>query len=165
MSARAASEFRLNGWHVLAGVLGFFGAVVAVDTVMAVQAYKTFPGEVSATPYEDGLDFNRTLAREQQERSLGWRAKVQTSIGEAGRVQLVLTIVDAQGAPVRGLRLTGQLSRPATEQGRRQAGFVETRAGVYQASAAAAPGAWDLQVSGKDAEGRSFEAQRRLLWR
>lgn len=80
----AARPFQIKGAHVLASLLAFFGAVIAVDVGMAVQAYRTFPGEVSATPYEDGLQFNRTLARRNEERSLGWRAKVNATVLGAG---------------------------------------------------------------------------------
>ena len=55
MSAPAAREFRLNGWHVLAMLVAFFGVVIAVNVGFAVQAYSTFPGEVTARPYEEGL--------------------------------------------------------------------------------------------------------------
>ncbi len=52
----AASE--LNGWHVLAGFVVFFGVTIAVDTVMIVDAYRTYPGEAAASPYEEGLAFD-----------------------------------------------------------------------------------------------------------
>jgi nitrogen fixation protein FixH len=171
MSARAGKPFELNGWHVLAGLVGFFGAVIAIDTGMAVQAYRTFPGEVSATPFEDGVTFNRTLAERAQERALGWRAKVQATVLGAGdqfrsgRVQLRVLINDAAGQPVRGLKLDGRLERPATEAGKLERRFTETRPGVYEATAPDTPGAWDLTLTGQDAAGRGFEAESRLLWR
>jgi nitrogen fixation protein FixH len=164
--AKAGREFQLNGWHVLATLIAFFAAVIAVDTVMAVKAYATYPGEVSATPYEDGLTFNRSLAQRDQERRLGWRAKIQTTLlPDVGRTQLRVTIADAAGAPVKGLNLKGELERPATEAGRLALSFTETRAGIYDASAPDTPGAWDLTLKGTDGAGRGFDAQRRMMWR
>ena len=171
MTARAGRAFELKGWHVLAIVVGFFAAVIAVDVGMAIQAYATFPGEVSATPYEDGLRFNSTLAERSAERSLGWRASIRATVmgaGESinsGRTQLLVTLADRNGRPVRGLDLLGRLERPATETGRRSLRFVEIRAGVYQAFAPDSPGAWDLALSGADRAGHPFEAQSRMLWR
>ena len=169
MSARAAATFELKGWHVLVGLIGFFGAVIAVDVGMAVQAYRTFPGEVSATPFEDGLQFNRTLAERAQERALGWRASVRATPlngeGGSGRALLQIAIADRAGAPVRGLKLAGRLERPATEAGRVRLAFTETRPGVYQAVAPETPGAWDLTLSGADPAGRAFDAESRLQWR
>jgi nitrogen fixation protein FixH len=164
-AAQDSGGFRLNGWHVLAGMAGFFGLVIAVDVGMAVVAYRSYPGEVTARPYEEGLAFNRTLAARAEERALGWRAKLEAvSIG-SGQIRLRADIRDAAGAPVRGLRLAGVLERPATEAGRLQRGFTETRPGVYDATAPEVPGAWDLSLSGRDAQGRPFEAQGRLIWR
>lgn len=166
MSATAGpAGFRLNGWHVLAMFVGFFGLVIAVDVAMAVVAYRTYPGEVTEHPYEEGLSFNRTLAARAEERALGWKARLEaTSIG-SGQIRLRADIRDASGRPVRGLKLAGVLERPATETGRLQRAFTETRAGVYDATAPEVPGAWDLTLSGKDSEGRPFDAQGRLVWR
>jgi nitrogen fixation protein FixH len=171
VSVSTAGSFELKGWHVLLGMLGFFGAVIAVDVGMAVQAYKTFPGEVSATPYEDGLQFNRTLAARAEERALGWRAKIRATVLGAGgnlapgRAQIEITVQDPSGGPIKGLRLSGQLERPATEAGRVALAFTETRPGIYQAIAPETPGAWDLSISGVDAAGRTFDAESQLQWR
>ena len=171
MTTRAVQPFELRGWHVLVIVVAFFAAVVAVDVGMAVQAYRTFPGEVTAKPYEEGLAFNTALARRAEERSLGWRAAIQTTVAGAGsalrsgRVQLRLAITDRAGQPVQGLRLTGRLERPATESGSLSLALTETHPGIYESTAPDTPGAWDLSVSGHDASGRAFEAQRRLIWR
>ncbi|PMV14213.1 hypothetical protein C1Y27_31605, partial [Pseudomonas sp. GW704-F2] len=63
MSETNASErksWEFTGRHMLVVTLGFF-VVVGVLTVMAVIAYRTFPGEVSEHPYEDGLAWNGHL--------------------------------------------------------------------------------------------------------
>lgn len=171
MTERTGKPFELTGWHVLLSLVGFFGIVIAVNTAFAVQAYTTFPGEVSATPFEDGIAFNRTLATRAQERALGWNARIEATVLGAGdqfrsgRVQLRVRIADKAGQPVRGLKLTGSLERPATESGKLEPQFTETGPGVYEATAPDTPGAWDLTLVGADAQGRAFEAQSRLLWR
>ncbi len=171
MSARAARVPELKGWHVLLMLLAFFGAVIAVDVGMAIKAYATFPGEVSATPFEDGLRFNGALARRDEERSLGWRARVQATVlgagntNNSGRVLIRITVDDRAGRPVQGLKLAARLERPATETGRLRPRFTETRAGVYEATAPDTPGAWDLTLTGADRTGRAFDAESRLVWR
>ncbi len=171
MSAGTHKPFELKGVHVLLAVAGFFAAVAAVDVGMAIQAYSTFPGEVSATPFEDGLKFNSTLAERAAERSLGWRASVKATVLGAGgtinsgRTQILVTIADKAGRAVRGLDLSGRLERPATETGRRQLRFVEIKPGVYQAFAPDSPGAWDLALTGADGSGHPFEAESRMAWR
>ena len=158
-SAGTKSGFRVTGWHVLAGVCAFFAVVIGVDSVFTVLALRTFPGQVSVTPYEDGLLYNRRIAQAQAQAALGWRA---AATAEPGVV--VLVVQDAQGQPLRGLAVTGRLERPATEAGRRQPKFVEAAPGRYEGTTGAIDGAWDLTAEAVDAQGRRFVAERRLTW-
>lgn len=149
----------LTGWHVLAMVVGFFTIVIAVDVLFAVQAYRTFPGEVSVTPYEDGIAYNRTLAQMAAQEKYGWRAAAGATKGG-----IVVEFRDSKGGPVRGLTFSTKLERPATEAGRLHPVFHETAAGRYQADLPGVKGAWDLTLAATDASGRRFEAERRLTW-
>ena len=68
MTARAVKKpFRITGWHVLVSVVAFFGVVIAVDSLFLVLAYRSHPGQVSVTPYEDGLAYNRAVAQRRAE--------------------------------------------------------------------------------------------------
>lgn len=157
MTAKATETgFRIKGWHVFAAVTAFFGVVIAVDAVFLVAAYRSFPGQVSVTPYEDGLAFNRDVARRRAQAALGWNA---TAGHGPGGVEVNVT--DAAGAPVEGLRLTGLLRRPATESGEVQLRFSEAAPGRYLADARPGEGAWDLRVAAAD---HPFSAERRLTW-
>lgn len=151
--------FRITGWHVLAAVTGFFAVVIAADVSFAVMAYRTFPGEVSVTPYEDGLVYNRKIAQLAAQEKLGWRA---TAAAEAGAV--VLTFRDRGGDPLSGLTVTAKLERPATESGRLTPRFRETAPGRYEADIGRERGAWDLTADARDREGHLFTAERRLMW-
>jgi nitrogen fixation protein FixH len=151
--------FRITGWHVLALVVGFFATVIAVDVTFAVLAVKTFPGEVSVTPYEDGLLYNKKLAQMAAQEKLGWRAAAGA---EPGRV--ILEMRDRDGAPVRGLAVSGKLERPATETGRKLLVFREIGPGLYAATPGALAGTWDLTAEAADRAGHRFEAERRLTW-
>jgi nitrogen fixation protein FixH len=152
--------FRIKGWHVLAAVTGFFVLVIGVDGYFASLAFRTFPGEVSNTPYEDGLAYNRRLAQLAQQSRLGWRAAAAVAPDGSVLVQMR----DRRGAPVSGLRGGAKLERPATEMGRIQLEFVEQAPGDYGARAGRLTGTWDLSAVLQDAEGRRFEAERRLTW-
>lgn len=156
----AVAGFRIKGWHVLAGVTAFFAVIIAVDALFTVLAVRTFPGQVSVSPYEDGLLYNKRIAQEKAQAALGWRAG---AAAEPGLV--VLTVRDAQGRPIRGLAVTGRLERPATEAGRREPRFAETSPGRYEAAVGAINGAWDLTAEAADDKGRRFVAERRLTWR
>lgn len=157
-SIKAPSEKgRITGWHVLIGVVLFFGIVIGVDTIFMVQAYRTFSGEVASNPYEAGLAFNRTLAQRQREAALGWSASVATLDGKS----VVVKVADREGKPLDGLSLTGVLERPATETGRQTLNFRSLGEGRYAASARL-DGAWDLRAVARNASDM-FEVETRLV--
>lgn len=151
--------FRVKGWHVGAGVCAFFAVVIGVDTTFTVLALRSHPGEVSVTPYEDGLLYNRHIEQMEAQARLGWRA---VAFAEPGRV--VLEFRDAEGAAVRGLVLTATLKRPATEAGRQAPRFHETAPGRHEAAVGEITGAWDLAAEARDAQGALFATERRLTW-
>lgn len=158
--AAAPRGFRVTGWHVLAGVVGFFAVVIGVDAVFTVLALRTFPGQVSVTPYEDGLLYNRKIAQIEAQAALGWRAAAEAAPGV-----VVLHVQDKDGRPVEALAVQGKLERPATESGRRSVRFIEAAPGRYEATTGAIDGAWDLTAEARDPKGRLFTAERRLRWR
>lgn len=152
--------FEVRGWHVLAGVSAFFAVVIAVDASFTVLAVRTFPGQVSVTPYEDGLLYNRHIAQLEAQARLGWRAAAGAEPG-----QVVLTFLDQKDRPLSGLTITGRLERPATEAGRIPLTFAQIGPGRYAAPAGRIDGTWDLTAEAHGATGGAFVAERRLTWR
>jgi nitrogen fixation protein FixH len=150
--------FTVKGWHVAAGVVAFFAVVIGVDAAFLTLAYRTHPGQVAPRPYEAGLIYNTELERLRVQEALGWRAAIEA------RPDVVMVLLrDRDGQPLRGLKVTATLLRPATEQGRSVLILTETAPGQYLGSRAGLSGAWDARV---DAEGggHSFVAGRRLTW-
>ncbi|MGA0604073.1 FixH family protein [Caulobacter sp. KR2-114] len=155
----ARPGFRINGWHVLAALVLFFAADIAINTLFIVRAYKTFPGEVSVTPYEDGLLYDAALKQKTAQDALGWRLTAGALDGE----RITVTAADAKGAAIGGLTVSGLLQRPATETGKRTVAFREVSPGTYEARAGDLGGAWDLNLTATDAKGHKFLAERRLV--
>ncbi|NEX92513.1 FixH family protein [Caulobacter sp. 17J65-9] len=153
-------EFKLTGWHVLGCLVLFFGAVIGVDTVFTVMAVRSHPGETSATAYEDGLAYNRTLEQHAAQAALGWTATAAAV--EPGVV--TVRVRDADGRPLTALKLTGTLRRPATDAGSHEVVFQRDGDGGYRGEAPKVKGAWDLTFVARDAHGHVFQAERRLLW-
>lgn len=153
-----ASPFTIKGWHVGLGVTLFFALVISVDAAFTVLAYRTYPGAVSVTPYEDGLTYNRKLAAQRAQAALGWEVAAE---GRPG--QVVILARSAQGGPISGLTVEAQLQRPATEAGRQTLRLTETEPGTYTVSGSFS-GAWDLTANLRDTKGHRFEAERRLTW-
>ena len=157
-SPPAPGEWRLTGWHVLGVVVGFFAIVISLNVWFVTLAYRTFPGQVSRTPYEDGVAYNRRLDRQDAQDRLGWSA---FAAADADRARVELR--DAAGAPLHGLTLSGRLERPATEAGRIDLRFSETAPGRYEAPATGLSGTWDLSFAARG-DGGTFEGARRLTW-
>ena len=151
--------FRIKGWHVLTGMIAFFGIVTAVNTVMITQAYRTFPGQVSVTPYEDGLLYDKHITQQRTQERLGWRAAAAAAPGI-----VVLEFANRENKPVTGLAVTAKLERPATESGRITPKFRETAPGRYEAPVGGITGAWDVSAEARDRSGAVFVAERRLTW-
>lgn len=160
-AAKATSRppFTIKGWHVAAGVVGFFAVVIGVDAVFLTLAYRTHPGQVEARPYETGLIYNTELERLRAQEALGWRAAVETR-----PEGLSVLLQDRDGAPLSGLTVKATLQRPATEQGRSVVILTETAPGRYLGDHSGLTGAWDTEIEATGAAGESFRAERRLTW-
>lgn len=158
-AAARKPPFVIKGRHVLAGLILFFGIIIATDALFMVLAYRTFSGQVASNPYEAGLAYNRTLEERARQQALGWSATL-TDAGD----HLTVSLTDRDGQPVSGLTVTATLERPATEAGRETLVLKPTGDGTY-----AAPfrltGAWDVTILAEGAEGRRFNAERRLVRR
>lgn len=142
----ASARFELKGWHVLAAMLGFFSIVIGMNAVFITMAVKTFPGEVAAKSYVQGLRYNETLEDRARQAALGWTAQaalIETAHGPAFSLELK----DRDGRPLEGLALSGGLRRPATDEQDVTLAFERLGEGRYVAAAPGLPaGAWRLAV-------------------
>lgn len=154
----ARPPFSVKGWHVAAGVVAFFALVVGVDAGFLVMAYRTHPGQVAARPYESGLIYNAELQRLRAQDALGWRAGVEARVNG-----LEVLMLDRDGQPLPGLKISVTLQRPATEQGRAEVALKERAPGQYSADKPLS-GAWDVRIEAVDGANRRFIAERRLTW-
>ena len=143
--AENSKQWTIKGWHVLAGMLVFFGTIFAVNGVFLVAALETHTGLVSAQPYRKGLDYNRRIAAQDEQHRLGWQHRLELD-GKAGLVRLTLTDRHEQAVP--GLRLTGFIGRPSTAQHDRRITMAEAPStGVYEAQLDGLPaGNWLIQI-------------------
>ena len=160
----AARPFRLGGFHVLAGMLAFFIAVIAVNVAFAVIAVRSFPGEDVRRSYLQGLNYNDTLAARRAQAALGWVARAALVQHEnAAAVEIVLS--DASGAAISAATLTGEMRRPATAQFDRTLQFERVGDGRYRAFVGAIePGVWRLRAHAAEHETTVLDLEAELLW-
>ncbi len=142
----------LPHWVPMLFVAGFL-VVIGVNATLIFFAQHTFSGLDTASPYERGLAYNKTLAAEAAQERLGWQYRSAIShAGEAGRI-LAIDMKDRDGRPLDGLALEAYLIRPSNQ------GFDVTIAplpaggGRYVATfTRPAPGQWELRVVARDGD-------------
>ena len=153
----------LKGRHVLIVFIGFFLIVFAVNGLMVYQALSTFGGIDTDDAYRKGLTYNDRIAAAATQTRLGWHD--HTDYVADGR-RLRVTLTDASGAAVSGLKLSARMQRPATNLFDRELSLDQTGPDIYEADVSQLePGAWtvDLQAS-RGGEGAALYEARRRLW-
>jgi nitrogen fixation protein FixH len=128
-SSAGRHDGRIDGRHVLAGLLTFFACVFAVNGYFIVRAVSTQTGVVSQEPYRKGLAYNDRIAADARQTALGWReALTLTSDG-----RIVLKLADREDKPVPGMRINAHVGRPSTVSHDRTVALSETTDGQYTA--------------------------------
>lgn len=151
----------LNGWKVLAMIVGFFVLVLGVNGVMAYLAVKTFSGEVVAHPYERGLAYNRDIARAREQAARDWKVDVKLSRGAEG-VEILVTARDASGAAVSGADMSATFAAPADLSRDIRLRLEETAPGSYSGRAAIPAGQRDLVLSALRGGAEVFRSKNRV---
>lgn len=148
---------QLTGRNVLAMFGVGFGAVLSVNLVMVWLALDSWPGLVSNTAYQDGLNFNRVLEAGERQNELGWRISVEAP---GGVVELVVAQED--GSPVEGLSMAATAYRPAAEGNDRSLDLHEVAPGIYRANEALPlSGNWTIFVDAM-LENEPYHIERRV---
>lgn len=84
----------ITGRHATAGLVVFFGVVVAVNMTMAVFATRTFGGVVVQNSYVASQKYNGWLEAARKQQQLGW--SISPRLDEKRRVIVAANIDDAR---------------------------------------------------------------------
>ena len=165
MISAAKPAFELRGAHVLATLLAFFAAIIAVNVAFAMIAIQSFPGEDVRRSYLQGLRYNDTLAQRREQAALGWHASAALNASADGAL-LNLALTARDGRPIEGLSLHGDLQWPTDSRFDRAVVFAPVGAGRYAARLGdLPPGRWRLRARAEDAHGASLDFESELTWR
>jgi nitrogen fixation protein FixH len=143
----------ITGPKAFAMFASFFGVIIAVNLVLAVQAVRTFPGLEVANSYVASQSFDAERAAQAR---LGWT----TGASIEGGV-LALSIRGPEGAPVRGAEVTAELGR-ATTRTDDQRPTLAFDGAVWRAPVQVAPGRWHLRIAAVAADGTRFHQRLNL---
>lgn len=157
---------RIKGWHVLAGLIAFFGVVFAVNGVFLYHALSTHTGVIANEPYRKGLAYNERIADEARQLARGWQDELV--LAPAGD-RVTLKLVDSSGRPVPGLKIAGLVGRPSTTEHDVRLELGEQPGGLYAANIPAlGPGTWMVSLEASEltsTDERIVWRTRKRLWR
>ena len=137
----------IKGYHVLTGFVGAFGVIITMNVVMATQAVRTFPGLEVKNSYVASQNFNEDRTAQE---ALGWTVAARIEGSE-----LVLSITDADGAPVQPAVLGGTFGRATSVRDDQTPAFVFDGA-VHRAPIKGGAGNWNFRMVATAADGTAF---------
>lgn len=153
----------IRGVHVAIMMVAFFAVIIALDALFITFAIQSHPGEKVKNSYVLGLEYNRELARQAEQRALGWRL-------DAGLVDddatLLVRLTDATGEPLRGMAVAARMHVAGVRKDLEPVWLAERAPGEY---AMAAPMQGPAKIDAVIAVSRSrdgaaiFEATKTLV--
>lgn len=120
----------------------FFTIVIAVNILMATVALRSFGGTVVENSYVASQKFNGWLAQARAQKQLGWQDKI--ALDEARHVRL--TLADAKGVPLAGVRVTAMAQHPLGRTPDLSLTFHEPTPGLYASGRGLPHGRWQLRI-------------------
>ena len=139
--------------HMAMVFVGAFGVIIGVNLYMAYSAVRTFPGLEVSNSYVASQQFD--VRREAQE-ALGWTVSAKAVGG-----LVILSITDADGAPVRLAKLDATLGR-ATHVRDDMTPAFEFDGTAYVAPVELRRGNWNIRMEAISDNGTAF-TQRVIL--
>lgn len=160
------ATFRLNGKHVLAILAGFFLTVIIANSIFIAFAIRSFPGEQEKKSYLQGLAYNDRIAEREAQDMLGWTVRIADAALSGNRSAIELEFLSATSAPISGLKISGLLVRPASDDSDRNFDFTDVGGGRYQATIdGTSPGVWRFEATAMSESGEEFRLEKRLILR
>ena len=143
-----------TGKHAALVFGGAFSVIIAVNLALAYNAVSTFPGLEVKNSYVASQSFD--VRREAQLR-LGWSVRAEAREG-----QVILSITDAEGAPVEAADLQATLGRATHVKDDMVPDFAFNGT-AYVAPAELGPGNWNIRMVARADDGTEF-TQRVVLY-
>jgi nitrogen fixation protein FixH len=157
-AATAATARPFTGWHMLAILVAFFGAVMAVNAWMAYEAVNTWTGLEVENSYVASQEFNAKLKIAHERDALGWKGSLDYAGGS-----LVFSLKDGAGAPIPAKAVQVEVHRPIGMKGDRTLALSPRLDGAYTVPIALDPGVWIAAIKVAFAGKPDYEHHARLV--
>lgn len=125
----------ITGRMVLLCILSFFSVIFVINGALVYFAMDSWPGLTTESAYQQGRDYNQTLASADIQNALGWTSDLTFS-KKHDRHVLRAEFTDAGGAPLGGLQVRVTFLRPVGEESVVSAALPEISKGEYSSPVA-----------------------------
>ncbi|MBE7636668.1 hypothetical protein GUA87_07400 [Sneathiella sp. P13V-1] len=157
-------EKKLEGKHVFMILLAFFGVMFAVNGVFVYVALTSFSGVTEKDAYVKGLNYNRAIEENLEQRARNWLVLLDTeNLGQSSSI-LTLSAKDRNGEDLFFDDVTMVLKRPAQEDLDFEVTLTKEAEKFVATVEFPLPGQWDVIVL---ANGAGYDKPYRLekrLW-
>lgn len=146
-------------WAIVAAFL----VVIAVNGALIYFAQTSWTGAVTETPFEDGNDYNRIIARGDAEAATGWTFAIDAARPAEGSKTAHIVVTVGGVAPQTGLKTRVVAQRPIGRNMAVTVPMAATAPGRFEGDAVlAASGNWELRVV-LESEAATLHATRRVM--
>lgn len=135
------SERQITGFHVLIGMVCFFGVIISVNITMAVIASKSWTGLVVKNSYVASQQYNEKIEAAKIQNAAG----VNSKFGYENGV-LSVSLLDRTGKPLLTDVVSVEIGRPAFEQQDQTLEMKHVGNGSYVADVRLGTGLWQAEV-------------------
>ena len=137
-----------RGWYWPVGVVALLVGGAGANIGLMIVANRDPSFAVEPDYYRKAVEWDRAMAQEARNATLGWRVSARLEPADAGRARLVALVRDRAGAPVAGAAVAVEAFPSA--RARQIATFTlapADGAGVYAVTLPRArPGLWELRL-------------------
>jgi nitrogen fixation protein FixH len=133
--------FRLNGYHVAAMFVAFFGVIIAVNFTMAWFASSSWTGLVVKSSYVASQNYNEKIDTARNQKARGWR----TDFGYSNNL-LSLSVRDKDNQPIFFDKLNVVIGTPVSENKDKHLVLDQNNSGVYHTSIKLTEGVWAYEL-------------------
>lgn len=145
---------RLNGYHVAAMFVAFFGVIIAVNFTMAWFASSSWTGLVVKNSYVASQNYNEKIATAKTQKAMGWH----TDFTYADN-QLTLSVRDKDSQPIFFEKLNLVIGTPVSENKDKHLVLDQDNTGLYHANIKLTEGVWAYQLLAEGKNPYRFEGR------
>lgn len=151
----------ITGRHVLFGFLAFFGLIFAANAMFVYFALSSWTGLETRQHYNEGLAYNRILAADDRQKTLGWQARIEVEQMAGHRARVLVTLFDRGGNALDNVDVSSSFIRP-THEGHDFSGALAPLGNGRYAAEFDVPlaGQWDVRVAANRGDNRYYKQDR-----